>query len=120
MNMRSSRSAPAYRHVDIDGLPAEIKTILMDDANGGGKAFGLEIVEVAHNGGAQVPIFGVYKHNEELWAEAKAEFGIDEEGEVDLTGAAAEAAADAGDALRQQEEEAVRAVAENQGTNKKK
>ena len=115
---RGSRSASAYRHVDTNCIPDEAREEILSDANAGGKDFGLQIVEIAHNGPAQTNIYGVYKHDEERWLEAQAAFGFEEANtEVDLT-AEAEAKAQADAAAAKAKEEAELAAI-GEGKNKK-
>lgn len=114
---RGSRSAPAYRHVDISCIPEELREEILVDANAGGKDFGITVVEIAHNGPAQTNIYGVYKDAEELWLEAQVEYGFSETNpNVDLT-AEAEAKAQAeADEIKAAEDAELAAV--GKGKNK--
>lgn len=105
---RASRSAPAYRHVDISCIPDEHRDEILGDADGGGAEFGLQVVEIVHNGPAQAPIYGVYAHNEDRWAAAKNDFGFSEERpDVDLTAVAEMQAGDVAARINAEEEEAL-------------
>ena len=109
---RGSRSAAAYRHVDINCIPEELREEILSDADAGGKDFGLTVVEVAHNGPAQTNIYGVYAGEaSDLWDAAKAEFGISEANpDADLTAdAEAKAQADA-EAAKAKEEADLAAI----------
>lgn len=92
---RKERSAAAYRHVDVSKIPEEARGEILADADAGGREFGLRVVEIAHNGPAQTPIYGVYKQDEETWLETKVDFGIEEDGDVDMTAKAEAEAAEA-------------------------
>ncbi|TXH45945.1 MAG: hypothetical protein E6Q97_30580 [Desulfurellales bacterium] len=97
---RGDRSAPAYRHVDLSQFSDDIRAEIIGDAEAGGREFGIVMVEVVHNGPAQTPIYGVYNHAEEQWAQAKVELGIEEAAtDVDLTAEAAETASQQAEAM---------------------
>jgi hypothetical protein len=111
---RGSRSAAAYRHVNISSIPVEAREEILSDADAGGKDFGLVVVEVAYNGPAQTNIYGVYAKDEDLWLSAQAEFGFEElNTDVDLTAdAQAKAQADA-EAAKAKEEADLAAIGKN-------
>lgn len=73
---RKERSKAAYFLVDLTELDAETRKELIEDAQAGGGEYGLQVVEIVHNGPAQSPIYGVYNFNQEKWDAAKEEFGI--------------------------------------------
>ena len=73
---RASRGAAAYRIIDIEELPDEVRDDIRADAEGGGGLYGLRVVEVAINGPAQFPIFGIYEDDEDLWEDAQSELGF--------------------------------------------
>lgn len=106
---RGDRSKAAYRHIDLSVLPDEHRAEILSDADAGGREFGLQVVEVIHNGPAQAPIYGVYYHDEPLWDDAKKEFGIEEDGDVekDLTDQAEHRAAEEAAAQRRREEKEI-------------
>ena len=75
---RERLSTAAYRVIDIESIPEEHREQIMDDANGGGGLFGLRVVEIAINGPAQFPIYGVYDVDDEKWGDAQEDFGFTE------------------------------------------
>ena len=102
MAIAGSRSVPAYRHVNVGCIAEDIRGEILEDAEAGGREYGLKVVEIAYNGPAQTNIYGVYTHDEDLWAAAKAELGIDEQIDPSLdmsSAAAAKAQVDAEAAL---------------------
>ena len=116
---RGSRSAAAYRHVDINCIPEEHREEILGDADAGGKDFGLVVVEIVHNGPAQSNIYGVYTQDEERWLEAQADFGFEEANTaVDLTSDAQAKAEAAAEEARLREEAELAAV-EDAKKNKK-
>lgn len=116
---RGDRSAAAYRHVDVTCIPQEHREEILNDAEAGGREFGLCVVEQAHNGPAITNIYGVYKGDAEAaWELTKEEFGFSEENpDVNLTAKAVDDASAAAEAARAAEEAELAKIA---GEDKKK
>lgn len=96
--MAKKKSEPAYYLVDISALTPEQRAEVFEDAVTGGGDYGVEVVEIVHNGPSQTPLYGVYygeKH--ELWVQTKEEWGISDDdvlSEDELREAAEQRAAD--------------------------
>lgn len=78
-SLKAARSMAAYVIVNIAAFSEAAQAELIDDAAAGGKTYGLRVVEEYINGPARQPVYGVYKDDEELWNETKAQLGIEEE-----------------------------------------
>lgn len=118
MSERFFRSKAAYSYFDVGTLPeGELKQVILDDAATGGREYGLEIVEIVHNGPAAVPVYGVYNHNQEKWQAVLNELGLngDVSDNPDLVEQAAKLAEVAAAHANEVAEAAVAAVAEGQG-----
>lgn len=116
------KSVQAYSIVDISEFHDEAKQALLEDAEAGGKVYGLTVVEQYVNGPMRSSVYGYY--DAELWEAGKKELGIDQgEEELDeeqLRKKAEEEAAAAAELAQRREEAALKAVTEAQGDGKRR
>lgn len=105
--MAKTKPRPAYFLVDIAKIPENIRAEVIEDAAFGGKDYGVQVVEIVHNGTAQSPIYGVYydvepahdgshqgRDDETRWNEFKAENGMDDDVDEEAVRESAAAVAD--------------------------
>lgn len=127
-------SKAAYFLIDIHRLPPEARREVIEDAAAGGGTYGVQVVEIAHNGPATQAIYGVYYdtagtnrwragktedvgkpiQHESLWLEACQEWNIDPltlETDEEAAATKAQLAADADAAAARQREDADLALA---------
>lgn len=113
----------AYFLIDMSVLSDEARRVIIDDAALGGGATGVRVVEVAHNGPAQILAYGVYRNadhpsnpalhitDEDKWAAFKEDYDVPEGADsedvadkvTDEAKAQADAAADAANAAEEAE-----------------
>jgi hypothetical protein len=129
------RSTAAYTLLDLSDLDDDDRKAIIEDANAGGGAYGIRVVEHSVNGGATAPIYGVYKTGPDAdrWAETKKKFNLgstevddstviagvgvevdDPRREAALREAAAQTAEAEADRIRAGEAEAVRTITGNE------
>lgn len=121
--MARPSSAPAYKLVDLSILTREHQTLVMNDALDGGPLYGVMVVEEMINGAARQPIFGVYndtpnRDDATRWADALAEFGVEDTTDEEALAAAAKEQADADAAAIAAKEDADLAAISPGGANK--
>lgn len=77
--LRAARSSAAYSIINLAAFAESVHEELVEDAAAGGKIYGVRVVEEYINGPVRQVVYGVYHVDQELWEEAKAQLGIEEE-----------------------------------------